>query len=75
MGNTIRKDRNGKTYKESLKKKHGRTRCRCEYCMDVEQNKLINKIAEKELKTELEERLDSDNPIQEEVLIQIIGRE
>lgn len=53
MSNTYRKDRNGKTFKEGLKKKCGRTRCRCEYCMDVEQNKLIDKIAEKELKTEL----------------------
>jgi len=37
------------------------------------------KIAEKELKKELkeliEEGIDSDNPIQEEILIQIMGRE
>lgn len=33
MSNTIRKDKNGKEYKESLKKKDGHFRCRCEYCL------------------------------------------
>lgn len=53
MSNTLRKDRNGKTFKESLKKKCGRTRCRCEYCTDIEKNKLSDKIAEKELKQQI----------------------
>lgn len=78
MSNTHRKDRNGKIFKEGLKKKCGRTRCRCEYCIDIEKNKLSNKIAEKELKTEikeiLEEGTDCDNPIQDEILEQILGR-
>lgn len=79
MSNTIRKDRNGKTFKEGLKKKCGRTRCRCEYCMDVEQNKLIDKIAEKEMKEEIRvivtaENIDYDIPEQEKILEQIMGR-
>lgn len=53
MSNTYRKDRNDKIFKEGLKKKCGRTRCRCEYCMDVEQVKLSEKIAEKEMKEEV----------------------
>ena len=51
MSDTNRKDRNGKTFKESLKKHSGRTRCRCEYCLG--KNLTCDKIAEKELKTEL----------------------
>ena len=34
MSRTIRKDRNGKRYKESLKKKEARYKCRCEYCIN-----------------------------------------
>ena len=52
MSNTTRKDRNGKVYKESLKKKEARYKCRCEYCSGASKN-LTDKIAEKELKTEL----------------------
>ena len=59
MSNTYRKDRNGNTFKETLKKHSGRTRCRCEYCMDVERNKITDKIAEKELKKQL--KLDEYN--------------
>lgn len=53
MSNTYRKDRNGKVYKESLKKKEARYKCRCEYCSGVSKNLTCEKIAEKELKTEL----------------------
>jgi hypothetical protein len=53
MSNTLRKDRNGKVFKESIKKHNGRTRCRCEYCSGVDRNVLVDKIAEKELKEEL----------------------
>lgn len=53
MSNTLRKDRNGKTFKENLKKHNGRTRCRCEYCMDVERNRISDKIAKKELKQQI----------------------
>ena len=53
MSNTIRKDRNGKKYKESLKKKEGGYRCTCHYCVGVDRNELSNKIAKRELKTQL----------------------
>lgn len=53
MSRTIRKDRNGKRYKESLKKKEARYKCRCEYCTGVSKNLICEKIAEKELRTEL----------------------
>ena len=80
MSNTYRKDRNNKIFKETLKKHSGRTRCRCEYCMDVERDKIADKIAAKELKEEIRtiekgEHLDFDIPEQEEILKQIMGRE
>lgn len=53
MSRTIRRDRNGKRYKESLKKKEARYKCRCEYCTGVDKNNLCEKIAEKELKEQL----------------------
>ena len=53
MSRTIRKDRNGKRYKESLKKKEARYKCRCEYCTGVSKNLICEKIAEKELKEQL----------------------
>ena len=53
MGKTIRKDRNGKTFKESLKKRNSRYKCRCEYCSGVSLNKTKEKIASKELEQEL----------------------
>ena len=53
MGNTLRRDRTGKRYKESLKKKEARYKCRCEYCTGVDKNNLCEKIAEKELKEQL----------------------
>jgi hypothetical protein len=37
MSRTIRKDRNDKRYKESLKKKEARYKCRCGYCTGVVQ--------------------------------------
>ena len=79
MSNTYRRDRNNKLFKETLKKHNGRTRCRCEYCMDVERNKIADKIAEKELKEEIRtvvtsENIDFDIPEQEEILKQIMGR-
>jgi len=54
MSNTLRKDKNGKTFKESLKKKCGRTRCRCTYCTNTESNKIFDKILNKELKKQIE---------------------
>ena len=53
MARTIRRDRNGKRYKESLKKKEARYKCRCGYCTGVDKNNLCEKIAEKELKEQL----------------------
>ena len=53
MSRTIRRDRTGKRYKESLKKKEARYKCRCGYCTGVDKNNLCEKIAEKELRTEL----------------------
>ena len=53
MARTIRRDRTGKRYKESLKKKEARYKCRCEYCTGVDKNNLCEKIAEKELKEQL----------------------
>ena len=51
MSNTIRKDKNGKEYKESLKKKDGDFRCRCEYCLG--KRNTLCKIAEKEMREEI----------------------
>ena len=51
MSNTYRKGRNDKVYKESLKKKFARYKCRCERC--VRKNSEVDKIAEKELKEEI----------------------
>ena len=53
MSRTIRKDKNGKRYKESLKKKEARYKCRCGYCTGVDKNNLCEKIAEKESKEQL----------------------
>ena len=53
MSNTYRKDRNDKKYKESLKKKEARYKCRCEYCTGVSKNLICEKIAEKELKRQI----------------------
>lgn len=73
MSNTLRKDKNGKTFKESIKKHDGRTRCRCEYCSGADRNELVNKISEKELKEEVRivetgENIDFDIPEQEEII-------
>ena len=54
MSRTIRRDRTGKRYKESLKKKEARYKCRCEYCTGVSKNLICEKIAEKELKRQIE---------------------
>lgn len=61
MSNTFRKDRNGEKYKEGLKKKEARYRCTCHYCVGVDRNKLIDKIAKKEMKEEIKSILDFDN--------------
>ena len=53
MSRTIRRDRLGKRYKESLKKKEARYKCRCEYCTGVSKNLICEKIAEKELKRQM----------------------
>ena len=55
MSNTFRRDRNDKIFKESLKKKSfkARYRCQCHYCVGVDKNKIINKIAEKDLKQQI----------------------
>lgn len=78
MSNTYRKDRNDKVFKESLKKKdfNAHYRCRCEYCLGKKDT--LDKISEKDLKTEikeiLEEGTDCDNPVQDNILVQIMGR-
>ena len=78
MSNTYRKDRNDKVFKESLKKKDSDAhyRCRCEYCLGKKDT--LDKISEKDLKTEikeiLEEGTDCDNPVQDNILVQIMGR-
>ena len=79
MSNTIRRDKYNKIFKESLKKHSGKTRCRCEYCMDVERNRVSDKIAKKEMKEEVRvmqtsENIDFDIPKQDEILEQIMGR-
>ena len=55
MSNTTRKDKNGKEYKESLKKKDGHFRCRCEHCLGKKD--VIEKIAEKEMKEYLKNEI------------------
>ena len=59
MARTIRKDRNGKRYKESLKKKEARYKGRCEYCTGVSKNLICEKIAEKELKRQIENETEN----------------
>jgi len=59
MSNTYRKDRNGKKYKESLKKKEARYKCRCEYCTGVSKNLICEKIAEKELKRQIKNETEN----------------
>ena len=55
MSRTIRRDRTGKRYKESLKKKEARYKCRCGYCTGVSKNLICEKIAEKELKRQIKD--------------------
>lgn len=79
MSNTFRKDRDGKIYKESLKKKDARYKCYCEYCTNVFREKLTNKISKRETKEEIKiietgENIDFDIPKQDEILEQIMGR-
>lgn len=59
MSNTYRKDRNGNTFKESLKKREAHYKCRCEYCTGASKNLTCDKILEKELKKQL--KLDEYN--------------
>jgi len=51
MGKTIRKDRNGKTHKESLKKKVAHYKCRCNYCLGKKDTE--DKILEKDFKEQI----------------------
>ena len=59
MSRTIRRDRTGKKYKESLKKKEARYKCRCEYCTGVSKNLICEKIAEKELKRQINDETEN----------------
>ena len=59
MSRTIRKDRNGKRYKESLKKKEAQYKCRCEYCTGVSKNLICEKIAKKELKNQIKDETEN----------------
>ena len=59
MARTIRKDKNGKRYKESLKKKEARYKCRCEYCTGVSKNLICEKTAEKELKRQINDETEN----------------
>lgn len=79
MSNTIRKDKHDKLFKEGLKKKEGHHRCDCHYCVGVDKNMLVDKIAKKEMKEEVRiienwEHLDFDIPEQDEILEQIMGK-
>ena len=75
MSNTIRKDKNDKVYKESLKKRVAHYRCKCERC--VGKNDTIEKITDKKLKIDLKEEIEEggecDNSKQDEILEQIMG--
>jgi hypothetical protein len=75
MSNTFRKDKNNKIFKEGLKKKsiEAHYRCQCYHCVGADKNDLIDKIAEKELKTEIE-YLDFDILAQDEILEQIFRK-
>lgn len=73
MSNTYRRDRNGKTHKESLLKHNARYKCRCERCTGVDTLDLEDKIAEKEMKQEIKtvetgENIDFDIPEQEKII-------
>ena len=59
MSRTIRRDRTGKRYKESLKKKEARYKCRCGYCTGVSKNLICEKIAEKELKRQIKDETEN----------------
>ena len=59
MARTIRRDRTGKRYKESLKKKEARYKCRCEYCTGVSKNLICEKIAKKELKRQIKDETEN----------------
>ena len=59
MSRTIRRDKNGKRYKESLKKKDARYKCRCGYCTGVSKNLICEKIAEKELKRQINDETEN----------------
>ena len=59
MARTIRRDRTGKRYKESLKKKEARYKCRCGYCTGVSKNLICEKIAEKELKRQIKDETEN----------------
>ena len=59
MSRTIRRDRLGKRYKESLKKKEARYKCRCGYCTGVSKNLICEKIAEKELKRQINDETEN----------------
>ena len=59
MSNTYRKDRNGKKYKESLKKKEAHYKCRCEYCTGVSKNLICEKIADEELKRQIKDETEN----------------
>ena len=63
MSNTIRKDKNGKEYKESLKKKDGHFRCRCEYCLGKKsvrryEAQVLKEMREEVRVIEIEENID-----------------
>ena len=55
MSDTYRKDKNGKKFKEGLKTPDRRYKCRCEYCTGVDKLLLCEKIADKELETEIKQ--------------------
>lgn len=50
MGKTKRKGRNGKSFRESLKKRDAPYECRCEYCMSYSRDAKIEKILDFEIK-------------------------
>lgn len=49
MGKTFRRDRDGKIYRESLKKHSARYRCRCERCTNRGRDMIIESEKDREI--------------------------
>lgn len=60
MSRTIRRDRKGKKYSESLKKREGHYRCRCSRCARVTKRNAEEAMGDKDLELELKDWHDPD---------------